>query len=50
METTAINKSIQVVPASARFLLGLLFNPDDRGGMFLRNTKLSPDYVALQPT
>jgi hypothetical protein len=36
-------------PASAGFLLGLLFGHDDGGGMFLQNDGLSPDYMALQP-
>jgi hypothetical protein len=49
METTAIDKIIQVVSASACFLLVLFFDPDDGSDIFLRNTKLFPDYVALQP-
>jgi hypothetical protein len=27
---------------SASFLLGILFDPEERGGMFLRKVKLSP--------
>jgi hypothetical protein len=34
---------------SAGFLLGLLFNAEDGGDMFLRNVGLSPNYKALQP-
>jgi hypothetical protein len=29
-------------------LLGLLFDPEDRGDMFLRNVRLSPNNMALQ--
>jgi hypothetical protein len=32
------------------FFLGLLFNPEDGGDIFLENVKLSLDYTALQPT
>jgi hypothetical protein len=32
-------------PASARFFLGLLFNPEDGGHAFLRNVGLSPNYT-----
>jgi hypothetical protein len=31
-------------PASVGFLHGLLFHPEDRGDMFLRNVGLSPNY------
>jgi hypothetical protein len=36
-------------PTSDGFLLRLLFEPEDWGDMFLRNTKLSHKYTALQP-
>jgi hypothetical protein len=36
-------------PASAGYLLGLLFDPEDVGDIFLRNVGLSPNYKALQP-
>jgi hypothetical protein len=37
-------------PASRVFLLGLLFEPEDRGDMFLRTAGwLSSDYAALYP-
>jgi hypothetical protein len=31
-------------------LFGLLFSPEDRGGMFLRNVGFSPKYPPLQST
>jgi hypothetical protein len=33
---------------SAGFLLGLLFDPEDRSDMFLLNVGLSPNYTGLQ--
>jgi hypothetical protein len=35
-------------PASAEFLLGLLWNSDNDGDMFLRNVGISANYTALQ--
>jgi hypothetical protein len=38
-----------LLPASAGFFLGLFFDPEDEGNMFLRNVgTVSPDYTALQ--
>jgi hypothetical protein len=37
-----------LLPAFVGFLLGLLFDPEDEGDMFLRNIGLSPYYTALQ--
>jgi hypothetical protein len=36
--------------ASAGFLPGLHFDPEDGGDMFLLNIRLSPNYTAQQPT
>jgi hypothetical protein len=37
-------------PASGGFsFLGLLFNPEDGGDVFLRNFGVSSNYTALQP-
>jgi hypothetical protein len=35
--------------ASPRFLLGLLFDPEGEGDMFLWNISLPPNYMELQP-
>jgi hypothetical protein len=35
--------------ASAGFLIGLLFDPEDGCSMFLRNFRLCPKYMTLQP-
>jgi hypothetical protein len=35
---------------SAGFVLGLLFDLDDRGGVFLQLVRVSPKYTVLQPT
>jgi hypothetical protein len=35
--------------ASTGFFLGLPFDPEDSGDMYLRNDGISPDYMALQP-
>jgi hypothetical protein len=40
---------IDLQPASIGFLLGLHFDPEDEGDMFLRSVWLSPNYTALQP-
>jgi hypothetical protein len=37
------------VLASAGFLLGLLFNPENRGNMSLQNVGLSLNYTASKP-
>jgi hypothetical protein len=36
-------------PVSAGFLLGLLFDPEEGGDMFLRNIEISPTYTAVTP-
>jgi hypothetical protein len=36
-------------PASAGFLFGLLFDPEDGSHMFLLNVRFSPNYMVLQP-
>jgi hypothetical protein len=36
-------------PASADFFLGLLFDLEDRGNMFLRNVGPFPNYTVVQP-
>jgi hypothetical protein len=38
---------LSLLPISAMFLLGLLFNPKDGGEMFHRNTVLSLNYIVL---
>jgi hypothetical protein len=43
------NAQLSLLPASAGFLLSLLFDSEDGSDMFLRNVGLSPDYTALQP-
>jgi hypothetical protein len=40
---------LSLTPDSAGLLLDLLFDPEDRGGMFLRNVALSQSYMAIQP-
>jgi hypothetical protein len=40
---------ISFLYASADFLLGLFFEPEDGGNMFLQNMKLSLNNTALQP-
>jgi hypothetical protein len=43
------SSGLRLQPASAGFLLGIHFDPEDGGDMFLRNIGLSPIYAALQP-
>jgi hypothetical protein len=38
-----------MLPASAGFLLGLVFNPEDGNDIFLKNVRLSLKYMLLQP-
>jgi hypothetical protein len=38
------------LPASAGFLLGLLFHLEDGNNMFLQTVELTPKYSALQLT
>jgi hypothetical protein len=35
-------------PASPGCLFGLVFGPEDGGGIFLQNIALSPKYIGLQ--
>jgi hypothetical protein len=46
---SSIYGSLSFLPASAGFLLGLLFGPED-GGDVTSNIRLSSNYVALQPS
>jgi hypothetical protein len=41
--------SLGLPPASAGFMLGLFFNPEDGDDIFLRNIELSPNCTDLQP-
>jgi hypothetical protein len=43
-----IEMEASLSPASAGFLLGILFNPEDEDDVFLRNVGLSPNYNILQ--
>jgi hypothetical protein len=43
-------KKMSTLAASAGFLFGLLFNPEDVGDMFLQHIALPRNYAALQPT
>jgi hypothetical protein len=43
-------KPTGLLPDSASFLLGLFFDPEDAGGKFLQNVRLSLDYMALKST
>jgi hypothetical protein len=47
--TEGMLSKLSLLPASAGFLFEVLFNPDDGGDPFLKNVRLSPNYVALQP-
>jgi hypothetical protein len=40
-------RKLSLTPASTGFLLGVLFDHDDGGDMFLRNVGLSLNYTAL---
>jgi hypothetical protein len=42
-------RQLAVQPASAGFMLVLLFDPEVAGDIFSRNVGLSPNYTALQP-
>jgi hypothetical protein len=44
-----IHISLRLSPASVGFLHGLLLHPEDGDNMFLRNLKLSPNSMTLQP-
>jgi hypothetical protein len=44
----ARNERISLPPASFGYLLGLLFEPEAGGEIFLRNVEVSPNYTALQ--
>jgi hypothetical protein len=40
---------LNLPPASAGFIITLVFNPEDGGDMFLRNVGLSPNYTPFKP-
>jgi hypothetical protein len=40
---------MQLPPAFANFFLFVLFKPEDGGDKWIRNVRLSPKYMALQP-
>jgi hypothetical protein len=46
---TASKKPARIWQQGVCFLLGLFFDPENGGGMFLRNVGFSPDYTELQP-
>jgi hypothetical protein len=41
---------VTLPPVSADFLIGLFYNPENGGEVFLRNIRVSPHYTALQPS
>jgi hypothetical protein len=43
-----VGSEVQLVAASAGFLLNLLFNSEDGSDTFLQNMTFSPNYTALQ--
>jgi hypothetical protein len=45
----ARSAELSLPPVSAGFLLGLLFDLEDGGKMFMRNVGFSPNYGAMQP-
>jgi hypothetical protein len=44
-----MHHSFKLVPASTGFFLGLLFDPENGGGMFLQNVQFSPNCMELEP-
>jgi hypothetical protein len=49
MNLNTIAFQLSLLPASAGFLLSLIFDPKDGGEIFLLNVRLSPNYMALHP-
>jgi hypothetical protein len=41
--------TLSLPPDTANYLHGLFYDPEDRGGMFLRNVVLRPNYAPFQP-
>jgi hypothetical protein len=48
-EAGPAERELNSPPASDNLLRGVLFDLEDRGGVFLRNVEVSPNYTALQP-